>query len=150
MEIKDLKIKKKELENTISKAQNELYVLNEKHIEQLKAKCEKRIGEAYKLTYLDDKSVSYLMIIDTDEIELNLRGNNSFNEYQFKVLIFSLDNIGKDYPIRTKMKHIIHEITKSTKISRKQFISERIDKKEFLEKAKQAHNIWEKKIDTEV
>lgn len=151
MENKDLEVRKKELEKSISKAKNELYVLNEEHVKRLKAKCEERIGEAYKLTYddnirgIDKGKVYYLMIIDTDKIKQQLIGNSSFNEYQFKVLKFSLDDIGKEYPIQTEMRHIIHEITDS-RLPYKQFTSEKIDKKEFLEKAKEAHAIWMKNI----
>lgn len=154
MENKDLEKRRKELEKNIQEARKELYVLNEEHVKRLKAKCEERIGEAYKLVYDDNiRSINcgktyYLMIINTDEIKHQLVGNTLFNQYQFKVLKFSLDDIGKEYPIQTEMRHIIHEITDS-RLPYKQFTSEKIDKKEFLEKAKEAHAIWTKNI-TEV
>ena len=161
MSNKDLETRKKELEKNIQEARNELYVLNEEHVKQLKAKCEERIGEAYKIVYDDNiRSVNrgktyYLMIIDTDEIKHQLVGNTLFNQYQFKVLIFSLDDIGKEYPIKTEMRHLYKIINrysskpKDSRIRYDSFTSKEITMKEFLEKAREAHDIWTKNI-TEV
>lgn len=161
MSNKDLETRKKELEENIREAKNELYVLNEEHTKQLKAKCEERIGEAYELTYdnnirsIDNGKTYYIMIIDTDEIKHQLVGNTLFNQYLFKVLIFSLDDIGKEYPIKTEMRHLYKIINrysskpKDSRIPYDSFTSKKISKKEFLEKTREAHDIWVKNI-TEV
>ena len=140
-----LKAKIKELENTIQDAQNKLYVLNEEYVENLKAECEKRIGETYKITYNNDiRKTYYIMIIDTDEIQYRMIGNSHFNQYQYKVLIFSLDDITKEIPIQTEMRHLYDIIER--KIPREPFTSEKINKEDFLEKLKEVQDKWIKNI----
>ena len=145
-----LKARIKELENTIQDAQNKLYVLNEEYVENLKAECEKRIGETYKITYNNDiRSINkgktyYIMIIDTDEIQYRMIGNSHFNQYQYKVLIFSLDDVTKENPIQTEMRHLYDIIER--KIPREPFTSEKISKEDFLDKLKEVQDKWIKNI----
>lgn len=121
------------IDKQISKLNNDRYSLNEQYVKQLYKECQSNIGRCFINKVSDDKTVYYI-IINTEEVNYQMRLGSSFNEYRYDVMKFECPYNNSKLPFIEDNIHL-NSLLKSG------FLVE-IDKELFNEKIKEVNNSW--------